>query len=97
MRKLENFRISRPLGAVGPIAAKEQTVRAEYVPNMIQAIAIEAHIKRHAAVYAADNAGNFRKDVGARCERPQIGIVREFQLRQVVEDDAEIRDAIRHS
>src|SRR5471030_2511633 len=73
--QVEDLRVGSPLVAVGPVAAVDQTIGAEDVPDFIQARAVKVQLFGDAAVNPAEHLRHLDVHLGALSQFAQIGLI----------------------
>src|SRR5205814_5054331 len=102
LRHAECLAIACERVAVGPVAAEEDAALSKEVPNAVERSLVRCNVKGDPAINAAQDFRAFYKYGWALRQLMQIGVVfrargwiaRRICVGQVIEHDAEVRNAI---
>ena len=100
----ESLVVRGDLIAVGPVAAEDDAVRAEEVPEGIKLFAVVPAIANERTVFDGWDLRELDVDAGVLRERNEIsaivgdgvGISDHLRIGEMVDDDAELRDCVRN-
>src|SRR6201999_4088014 len=87
-----------PLIAIGPVAAVHQAMLSKNFPERVQPIFVKGQRQWHLSVFTAQNFGNFYENLRALAESREVSlnfrIIKGLDLRQMIQNDPQIRNAV---